>query len=67
MTGAAMPTDADNPGAGMVMPPVPDAGRRERESQRAREIAKQQGGLDDDPTESGEPVRNKRSFVITGG
>ena len=28
----------------------------------------QSGGLDDDPTESGEPVRNRKSFTnLTGG
>ena len=43
----------------------PGLGRSNRYLEQERQAS---GGLDDDPTESGEPVRNRRSFKnLTGG
>ncbi len=51
-----------DPGTELLNEATPGLGRKDRYPQDERASS---GGLSDDPTESGEPVRNKVPFTIT--
>lgn len=55
----------EKPASGVENENEPALGRSERYLQQARLSS---GGLDDDPTDSGAPVKNRRSFTnLSGG